>query len=57
MLEIGTFLMHTEPELVLKSRQVVPGRLLTSGFQFPFPLGPPPPATSSPVGKHAKLTA
>ncbi len=37
MLEIGTFLMRTESELVLKSRQVVPGRLLAAGFQFQFP--------------------
>ncbi len=41
MLEIGTFLMRTESELVLKSRQVVPGRLLNSGFQFLFPEWPP----------------
>jgi hypothetical protein len=37
MIEIGTFLMRTESELVLKSRQVVPGRLLAAGFQFTFP--------------------
>ncbi len=37
MIEIGTFLMRTESELVLKSRRVVPGRLLASGFQFEFP--------------------
>jgi NAD dependent epimerase/dehydratase family enzyme len=37
MLEIGTFLMRTESELILKSRQVVPGRLLANGFQFTFP--------------------
>jgi uncharacterized protein (TIGR01777 family) len=37
MLEIGTFLLRTESELVLKSRQVVPGRLLSAGFQFQFP--------------------
>jgi uncharacterized protein len=40
MLEIGTFLMRTESELVLKSRQVIPGRLLSSGFQFVFPEWP-----------------
>ena len=38
MLELGTFLLGTESELVLKSRQVVPGRLLDAGFQFTFPL-------------------
>jgi uncharacterized protein (TIGR01777 family) len=37
MLEIGTFLLRTETELVIKSRRVVPGRLLASGFQFKFP--------------------
>jgi uncharacterized protein len=37
MLEIGTFLMRTESELVLKSRQVIPGRLLSAGFQFTYP--------------------
>jgi hypothetical protein len=37
MLEIGTFLMRTESELVLKSRRVVPGRLLDAGFGFQFP--------------------
>jgi uncharacterized protein (TIGR01777 family) len=36
MIEIGTFLMRTESELVLKSRRVVPGRLLDAGFQFLF---------------------
>lgn len=37
MLEIGAFLMRTETELVLKSRRVVPGRLLPSGFVFQYP--------------------
>jgi uncharacterized protein (TIGR01777 family) len=37
MLEVGTFLMRTETELVLKSRRVVPARLLESGFAFRFP--------------------
>ena len=36
MLEIGTFLMRTESELLLKSRRVIPGRLLGAGFQFTF---------------------
>jgi NAD dependent epimerase/dehydratase family enzyme len=40
MLEIGTRLMRTESELVLKSRRVVPGRLLDAGFQFLFPEWP-----------------
>jgi hypothetical protein len=37
MVEIGTRLLGTESELVLKSRRVVPGRLLESGFHFEFP--------------------
>jgi uncharacterized protein (TIGR01777 family) len=40
MLNIGTLLMRTESELVLKSRRVVPGRLLDAGFQFLFPAWP-----------------
>jgi uncharacterized protein len=40
MIEIGTFLMRTESELILKSRQVIPGRLLAAGFQFSFPHWP-----------------
>ena len=36
MLEIGAFFMRTETELVLKSRRVVPTRLLESGFKFEF---------------------
>jgi NAD dependent epimerase/dehydratase family enzyme len=37
MLEIGSSFLRTETELVLKSRRVVPGRLLEAGFQFQFP--------------------
>jgi NAD dependent epimerase/dehydratase family enzyme len=37
MLELGAFFLRTETELVLKSRRVVPGRLLASGFSFQFP--------------------
>jgi len=37
MVEIGTFLMRTESELVLKSRCVVPTRLQQAGFSFAFP--------------------
>jgi uncharacterized protein (TIGR01777 family) len=40
MLEVGAFLMRTESELVLKSRRVVPGRLLDAGFTFDFPTWP-----------------
>ena len=37
MLEIGALFMRTDTELILKSRRVVPGRLLQSGFLFKFP--------------------
>ena len=37
MLEIGAFFMRTETELILKSRRVVPTRLLGAGFKFDFP--------------------
>lgn len=36
LLEIGSFFLRTETELVLKSRRVIPGRLLDAGFQFHF---------------------
>ncbi len=36
MMEIGAFFMRTETELMLKSRRVVPGRLLRDGFQFKY---------------------
>jgi uncharacterized protein len=37
VLELGAVLLRTETELILKSRRVVPGRLLDDGFQFEFP--------------------
>lgn len=37
MLEVGAFFMRTETELIIKSRRVIPRRLLESGFQFQFP--------------------
>lgn len=37
MLEVGAFVLRTESELILKSRRVVPGRLLQNGFRFEFP--------------------
>jgi uncharacterized protein (TIGR01777 family) len=40
LIEIGTWLMRTESELVLKSRRVVPARVLAAGFQFQFPEWP-----------------
>jgi len=37
LLEIGAFVLRTETELILKSRKVMPQRLLEAGFQFRFP--------------------
>jgi putative intracellular protease/amidase len=34
MVELGAFAPRTESGLALKSRRVVPGRLLQSGFTF-----------------------
>jgi uncharacterized protein len=37
MLAIGARVIRTETELILKSRRVVPGRLLREGFEFRYP--------------------
>jgi uncharacterized protein len=37
MLELGAIALKTETELLLKSRRVVPSKLLASGFEFAFP--------------------
>ncbi|HEX2688626.1 MAG TPA: DUF1731 domain-containing protein [Kofleriaceae bacterium] len=37
MAKLGAFVMRTEAELILKSRRVVPGRLLAAGFAFEYP--------------------
>ncbi|MGK0291368.1 MAG: hypothetical protein ACI86H_002835 [bacterium] len=36
MLEVGAFFMRTETELIIKSRRVVPARLIKEGFSFQF---------------------
>jgi len=36
MLEIGAFLMRTETELIIKSRRVIPERILGEGFTFNY---------------------
>jgi uncharacterized protein (TIGR01777 family) len=36
LLEIGSFFIRTETELVLKSRNVIPKKLLENGFKFKF---------------------
>lgn len=40
MLEVGAAMLRTETELILKSRRVVPTRLLESGFVFRHPHWP-----------------
>ncbi len=40
MLEIGALILRTETELILKSRRVIPSRLLNDGFLFRFPSWP-----------------
>ncbi len=37
MLEIGALARGTETELILKSRWVLPERLVASGYKFAFP--------------------
>lgn len=37
MLKLGAMVLQTESELLLKSRRVVPAKLLASGFEFEFP--------------------
>jgi uncharacterized protein (TIGR01777 family) len=38
MAELGAFALRSDTELLLKSRRVVPGRLLASGFTFEHPV-------------------
>lgn len=40
MLELGAFMLNSETELILKSRRVIPTKLLQSGFSFKFPNWP-----------------
>jgi uncharacterized protein (TIGR01777 family) len=40
MLEVGAWVLRTDTELLLKSRRVVPGRLLAAGFRFRHPSWP-----------------
>jgi uncharacterized protein (TIGR01777 family) len=37
LIELAAIFLRTESELVLKSRRVIPGRLLDAGFEFKFP--------------------
>lgn len=54
MLALGTWLLGTESELVLKSRRVVPGRLGASGFRFDYSEWPP--AAAELVGRSRSPT-
>lgn len=36
MAELGAFALRSDTELLLKSRRVVPGRLLEAGFAFDY---------------------
>jgi len=40
MIELGALFLRTESESILKSRRVVPTRLLREGFAFAFPEWP-----------------
>ena len=37
LLEMGAIIMNTETELILKSRWIVPEKLLQEGYTFKFP--------------------
>lgn len=40
MARIGAWALRTDAELMLKSRRVIPGRLVSAGYQFKFPTWP-----------------
>jgi uncharacterized protein len=40
MAELGAWVIRSDTELLLKSRRVVPTRLLDAGFAFDFPRWP-----------------
>ncbi len=53
-LEVGAFFLRTETELILKSRRVVPTRLLRHGFKFRYPAWP---AAADDLGARRDSTA
>ncbi|HYH73365.1 MAG TPA: DUF1731 domain-containing protein, partial [Nocardioides sp.] len=40
MAQVGAWAMRSDTELLLKSRRVMPGRLLDAGFEFEHPQWP-----------------
>ncbi|MCC3774256.1 TIGR01777 family oxidoreductase [Streptomyces sp. UNOB3_S3] len=52
MAEIGAFALRSDTELLLKSRRVVPGRLLESGFSFAYGHWPQAAAELVPRVRH-----
>ena len=38
LLKMGAVIIRTEPELVLKSRWVIPEKLVTAGYKFKYPV-------------------
>jgi NAD dependent epimerase/dehydratase family enzyme len=40
MAELGALVLRTDTELLLKSRRVIPGRLIEHGFAFDFATWP-----------------
>ncbi len=54
MLSLGAFFMRSETELLLKSRRVVPGRLVDAGFSFHFPTWPEAAADLVARSAHAR---
>jgi uncharacterized protein len=55
MIELGAWVMRTESELILKSRRVVPGKLLNAGFTFRFPTWPEAAADLVTRGRDSNL--
>jgi NAD dependent epimerase/dehydratase family enzyme len=52
MAEAGALVLRTDTELLLKSRRVVPGRLLAAGFTFDHPSWP---AAAADLARRSRL--
>jgi NAD dependent epimerase/dehydratase family enzyme len=55
MAVIGAFVLRSDSDLLLKSRRVVPGRLLDAGFRFRYPDWPA--AATNLVGRSSSRRA